>query len=212
VKAESLSAKARSKIEELILEGSLVDKVTERDLAQRLKMSRAPIREAMRELLNVGLLERQGPRSIVVRELNVSEIEEIYHIRSILEARAAGLAAQKITKNQVTELNTLHNKMITSAKEVDIDNYYDLNILFHKKIHTAAHSPRLIALIDMVMKESLLFRSRGLVDIENIETSIKDHTLILDALTAKDAELASLFMSRHIEGGLARLKLVDNER
>lgn len=208
MKDESLSAKARALIEELILEGSLKDKVTERDLAERLKMSRAPIREATRELIHVGLLERQGPKTIVVRELNVSEIDEIYHIRSMLEARAAGLAAHRITKNQLEELSTLHNKMILCAKQIDIHSYYDLNIIFHKKIHTAADSPRLIALIDIVMNESLLFRSRGLVDVKNIETSIKDHTLILDALTANDAELASLFMSRHIEGGLARLELV----
>lgn len=210
MKTESLSAKARSMIEELILEGHLVGKATERDLAQRLHMSRAPIREAMRELINVGLLERQGPKTIIVREMKISEIEEIYQIRKILEAHATSIAASKMTTHHFERLQELHTQMISAAHEENYDLYYEYNISFHQTIHEAADSPRVTALIKQVMKESMLFRSRGLVDQENLQKSIKEHEQLLGAFADKDEELAKLFMTRHIEGGLNRLHLRDS--
>jgi len=73
---DSLSLKARQQIEECILQGLLSagEKITERDLAERLGMSRAPVREAIRELINVGLLEQISARQIVVRKLLLSEV------------------------------------------------------------------------------------------------------------------------------------------
>ena len=80
---DSLSLKARKKTEEFILQGILKagDKITERDLAERLGMSRAPVREAIRELIGVGLLEQISARQIVVRQLLLSEVKEIFSIR-----------------------------------------------------------------------------------------------------------------------------------
>lgn len=207
MKKDSLSAQARAKIEELILQGVLRDKVTERDLADRLVMSRAPVREAMRELLIDGLLERISSRTVVVRNLNLDEIEEIYRIRTSLEAQAAELAAQRVTPDELSDFRSLHEQMLDAAEREDFGVYYQCNIDFHRKIHQAARSPRLAAIIEQVMKESLLFRSRGLVDRENVEQSIVEHQQLLQALEKHDAELASLFMTRHIAGGLRRLHL-----
>lgn len=70
----SLSLQARKQIEEFVLDGILRtgDKITERDMATRLGMSRAPIREAIRDLVNAGLLEQISARQIVVRQLLVT--------------------------------------------------------------------------------------------------------------------------------------------
>lgn len=208
--SESLSNKARKKTEELILRGSLVAgaKITERDLAERLGMSRAPVREAIRELVSVGLLEQISARQIVVRQLELSEVREIFEIREMLEARAASLATQRITTEQYNSLEQLHLAMKTTASKGEFSDYFDLNIAFHTLIHEIASAPRLAALIDQVMRESLLFRSRGLVDEKNIRSSIEEHEQLLKALRAGDGELASLLMSRHIQGGFNRLELI----
>lgn len=204
-----MSAQARNMLEELILSGALAvgEKITERDIAAQLGMSRAPVREAIKESIAAGLLEQASARSIVVRDLKFSELEEIYTIRMMLEARAARLAAQKIDLSTMEALDSLHERMATAASKHNFKTYYDLNIEFHQLIHKAADAPRLIGLIDMIMKESLLFRSRGLVDQTNIEISMKEHAAILEALRSKDSELAEIFMSRHIRGGLERLRL-----
>jgi len=208
--SESLSNKARRKTEELILKGSLAAgaKTTERDLAERLGMSRAPVREAIRELVSVGLLEQISPRQIVVRQLELTEVREIFEIREMLEARAVTLATERVTTDQYNSLEKLHLAMKTTASKGEFSDYFDLNIAFHKLIHEIASAPRLATLIDQVMRESLLFRSRGLVDEKNIRASIEEHEQLLKALRAGDGELASLLMSRHIQGGFYRLELI----
>ena len=208
--SESLSNRARRKTEELILKGSLAAgaKITERDLAERLGMSRAPVREAIRELVSVGLLEQISARQIVVRQLELSEVREIFEIREMLEARAASLASERITNAQYKTLEELHLKMKTTAANAEFSDYFDLNIAFHTFIHEIAAAPRLATLIDHVMRESLLFRSRGLVDEANIRSSIEEHEQLLKALRTGDGELAGLLMSRHIQGGFNRLELI----
>ena len=205
----SLSLKARKKTEEFILQGILKagDKITERDFAERLGMSRAPVREAIRELIGVGLLEQVSARQIVVRQLLLSEVKEIFSIRAMLEGKAAATAAARFRTQDLMKLEQLHEDMKRVASSDDLTDYFDLNIQFHKVIHTIAASPRLMNLIDQVMRESLVFRSRSLADHENIQNSIEEHEQLLRAFKAHDDELASILMARHIEGGFKRLEL-----
>tara|TARA_E500000178_G_scaffold54572_1_gene50762 strand:+ start:2775 stop:3404 length:630 start_codon:yes stop_codon:yes gene_type:complete len=207
---DSLSLKARQQTEEFILQGRLSagEKITERDLAERLGMSRAPVREAIRELINVGLLEQISARQIVVRELLLSEVREIFAIREMLEAKASALAATRMSKSDLDALDQLHQNMKAAAINQDFSAYFDLNIQFHKRIHQVADSPRLTALIDQVMRESLLFRSRSLASHANIQASIEEHEQLLKAFQERDEQLASLLMSRHINGGFKRLELL----
>jgi DNA-binding GntR family transcriptional regulator len=153
-------------------------------------------------------LEQISARQIVVRQLELSEVREIFEIREMLEARAASLATERITTDQYNSLEQLHLAMKTTASKGEFSDYFDLNIAFHTLIHEIASAPRLAALIDQVMRESLLFRSRGLVDEKNIRSSIEEHEQLLKALRAGDGELASLLMSRHIQGGFNRLELI----
>lgn len=205
----SLSLQARKQIEEFVLDGILRtgDKITERDMATRLGMSRAPIREAIRDLVNAGLLEQISARQIVVRQLLVTEIEEIFYIRALLEGKAAALAAANRDSGQLEQLQDLLEQMILVARSLDYPTYFDLNIQFHKLIHQIANAPRLLGLIDQIMRESLLLRSRSLVNEDHIQNSINEHSQILISLETGDSELADLLMTRHVQNGFNRLEL-----
>ncbi|MDB3998506.1 GntR family transcriptional regulator [Litorivicinus sp.] len=205
----SLSLQARKQIEEFVLDGILRtgDKITERDMATRLGMSRAPIREAIRDLVNAGLLEQISARQIVVRQLLVTEIEEIFNIRALLEGKAAALAAANRHSGQLEQLQDLLEQMILVARSLDYPTYFDLNIQFHKLIHQIANAPRLLGLIDQIMRESLLLRSRSLVNEDHIQNSINEHSQILISLETGDSELADLLMTRHVQNGFNRLEL-----
>ena len=205
----SLSLQARKQIEEFVLDGILRtgDKITERDMATRLGMSRAPIREAIKDLVNAGLLEQISARQIVVRQLLVTEIEEIFNIRALLEGKAAALAAANRHSGQLEQLQDLLEQMILVARSLDYPTYFDLNIQFHKLIHQIANAPRLLGLIDQIMRESLLLRSRSLVNEDHIQNSINEHSQILISLETGDSELADLLMTRHVQNGFNRLEL-----
>ena len=205
----SLSLQARKQIEEFVLDGILRtgDKITERDMATRLGMSRAPIREAIRDLVNAGLLEQISARQIVVRQLLVTEIEEIFNIRALLEGKAGALAAANRHSGQLEQLQDLLEQMILVARSLDYPTYFDLNIQFHKLIHQIANAPRLLGLIDQIMRESLLLRSRSLVNEDHIQNSINEHSQILISLETGDSELADLLMTRHVQNGFNRLEL-----
>lgn len=204
-----LSLQARKQIEEFILDGILrtEDKITERDMAMRLGMSRAPVREAIRELINAGLLEQISARQIVVRQLLFTEIEEIFEIRAMLEGKAAALAAANRQSGQLKQLQGLFEQMTLVAHRLDYPTYFDLNIQFHKLIHQIANAPRLLSLIDQIMRESLLLRSRSLVNENQIQNSINEHSQILMSLETGDSELAGLLMTRHVQNGFNRLEL-----
>ena len=204
-----LSLQARKQIEEFILDGILrtEDKITERDMAMRLGMSRAPVREAIRELINAGLLEQISARQIVVRQLLFTEIEEIFEIRAMLEGKAAALAAANRQSGQLEQLQGLFEQMTLVAHRLDYPTYFDLNIQFHKLIHQIANAPRLLSLIDQIMRESLLLRSRSLVNENQIQNSINEHSQILMSLETGDSELAGLLMTRHVQNGFNRLEL-----
>jgi DNA-binding GntR family transcriptional regulator len=204
-----LSLQARKQIEEFILDGILRtgDKITERDMAMRLGMSRAPVREAIRELINAGLLEQISARQIIVRQLLFREIEEIFDIRAMLEGKAAALAAANRQSEQLKRLQGLFEQMILVAHRLDYPTYFDLNIQFHKLIHQIANAPRLLGLIDQIMRESLLLRSRSLVNEDHIQYSINEHSQILMSLETGDSELAELLMTRHVQNGFNRLEL-----
>jgi DNA-binding GntR family transcriptional regulator len=204
-----LSLQARKQIEEFILDGVLrtEDKITERDMAVRLGMSRAPVREAIRELINAGLLEQISARQIVVRQLLFTEIEEIFDIRAMLEGKAAALAAGNRQSGQLKQLQSLFERMILVADSQDYPTYFDLNIQFHKLIHQIANAPRLLSLIDQIMRESLLLRSRSLVNEDHIQNSINEHNQILMSLESGDSDLAELLMIRHVQNGFNRLEL-----
>ncbi|MCH1449869.1 MAG: GntR family transcriptional regulator [Litoricolaceae bacterium] len=204
-----LSLQARKQIEEFILDGILrtEDKITERDMAMRLGMSRAPVREAIRELINAGLLEQISARQIVVRQLLFTEIEEIFEIRAMLEGKAAALAAANRQSGQLKQLQGLFEQMTLVAHRLDYPTYFDLNIQFHKLIHQIANAPRLLSLIDQIMRESLLLRSRSLVNENHIQNSINEHSQILMSLETGDSELAGLLMTRHVQNGFNRLEL-----
>jgi len=206
---DSLSLKARQQTEEFILQGRLSagEKITERDLAERLGMSRAPVREAIRELINVGLLEQISARQIVVRKLLLSEVREIFAIREMLEAKHQRLP-QRACRNRSRCTRPAAPKHESGSYQSGFSAYFDLNIQFHKRIHQVADSPRLTALIDQVMRESLLFRSRSLASHANIQASIEEHEQLLKAFQERDEQLASLLMSRHINGGFKRLELL----
>ncbi len=211
-RTESLASLVRKELERMIVAGELRagDRLNEQALAERLGVSRGPVREACRALEQDRLLAVVVNRGTYVREIGLGEAMEIYDLRSALFALAGQTLAKIITDEQIRRLSELVDAMGRAAQSIDV--YYPLNVEFHAALVEFAGNTRLTATYRSLSRELHLFRRRGLVTEGSIETSLREHRAILAALVARDAERASALMRDHILSGKARLfKLVETE-
>src|ERR1700722_12409438 len=130
----SLAGRVERAVAEWIFRGELTagQKLTEQEVAERLGVSRGPVREAFRALADVGLLQIEQNRGAYVRKINFEEAIEIHDIYSALEELAARSAARQLSGAQIEELKELVESMDAAAEAEDLDRYYALNLSFHQ--------------------------------------------------------------------------------
>src|ERR1700742_3138474 len=172
--------------------------VNEADLAARLGVSRAPIREACRGLEQSGLLSFVVNRGAFVREIDRVEAAELYDLRSALFALAGRELAPIISEKQLKILAKLLNDMDIAAAEEDLDVYYPLNLLFHRTLLEFTGNKRLLQTYQSIIRELHLFRRKALVTRERMSDSNAEHRAIYAALRAKNPVAAASLMEAHV--------------
>ncbi|MEW8985861.1 MAG: GntR family transcriptional regulator [Bacillus sp. (in: firmicutes)] len=184
----------------LILNGSLKpgERVVEIRIAKELGVSQAPVREAIRELEQMGLIETSPFQGAFVKKLTRKNLLEAYAVRGMMEAAAAKEAANKITAGEVEHLKELVNEMLIAAKEGDVQGFIEKDIEFHETIFQIAGNELLYKLWQSVRLSSYTvittkLSKRSLYDLAN------RHSTILASLEAKDAAKAEYLARLHIE-------------
>ncbi len=127
---------AAQTIREAIIAGELKggDRVLEQKWALRLGIGQPTLREALRELEHQGLLQKTPQRGTYVAQLSPDDYRKILEVRIPLEAIAVGKAAQRLTPDSEEELTTLVMTMAGTGRDVDVKNFHDCDVLFHRKI------------------------------------------------------------------------------
>ncbi len=207
----SLSEQVRNYILKKIAMGELApgDRTVEARISDELGVSSIPVREAIRELVVMRVLEYTVHKGARVREVSMSETVDALHVKAVLEALAARLAGKKL-KGQVAKLKTCLKPILESAMNHDYTEFQNQNQLFHRTIVEASGNQILVRLW-----ESLAFdvRTRFIMDylriVDPYEVA-KDHEIILQAIESEDTEeVASLLMSHasmlviHLENQMA---------
>lgn len=177
----------------------------EEELSTSAGVSRTPVREALRRLANEGLVRFSRNQGAFVESFDDEDVEEIFQLRAILEARAASRAAQRITAEQLVRLETLTEALEALQGRESSRNYVpkfsQLNAEFHQAILEAAESRRLEAMLETIIDIPLILMKhyswRGLVDLER---SCRQHRELIAALRAGDAEWAASLMHAHVLG------------
>ncbi len=212
-RTESLASLVRKELERMIVTGELQagDRLNENALAERLGVSRGPIREACRGLEQSGLVEVQVNRGTFVRQIGLQQALDIYDLRGALFGFAGRTLALRITPAQLARLTALVEAMDRAVE--DIDAYYPLNVEYHSTLVEFCGNAHLTATYRNLAKELHLFRRRGLVSEGVMRTSNSEHRAILDALAARDPQRTAALMEAHILAGKARLlKTLDNDK
>jgi DNA-binding FadR family transcriptional regulator len=213
----SLTDDAIAKIKEMIVSGELRpgDRLPrEPDLARQLGLSRNSLREAVRALALVRILDvRQGDGTYVTSlEPDVlldamSFLVDLHHDRNVmhtlearrvLEAATAALAAQQITEEELAELYRLIDEATASAT---IEAFVDNDLEFHRRIAVASRNPVLVALLDSLASRTSRARIwRGVMQGDAQEQTLREHRAIADALKARRPDQARAWATVHIAG------------
>lgn len=180
------------------------DRLVESELAERLGVSRTPIREALQRLETQSLLVRDG-RSLIVASLDHNQMAELYVVRGELEGLAARLAARNATEEEVRLLREM-----VEADNALLEHPAALaraNRRFHKQIHLASHNRFLVQQLDLVHRSMALMATTSLAVVGRGEIAQQEHDCIVSAIEARDGDAADAALRAHISVAFAtRLK------
>lgn len=194
-----LSQEVYSILEDAICKQVLApgSRLNETELAKQLGVSNTPVREALAQLNQEGLIVSVPYQGHMVRVLSDQEVKEIYAVREALEALAAREATTRITKEDLTELYALQER----AKEAlarGIEDYMAINIEFHDRIVAHAGNFLVKELLGNLRRQiTALLHTTARVP-GRPERSIAEHLEILEAMDRRDEHLAGERMARHI--------------
>ncbi|MPN18570.1 HTH-type transcriptional repressor RspR [bioreactor metagenome] len=178
------------------------ERIVEKEYAERLNISRTPVREALRALEMEELVEYIPRLGVVVKRISIEDVFEIYKIRQHLEVLAAVSAMDNITEDEIKEIEELLTLTEEKNAQGDIEEVIMLFGIFNQKIYEASRMKRLTSMISKLNEYLQRFRNISISDNERRESALKDHREILRAIILKDkAEIENIIKS-HLEKSL----------
>lgn len=178
------------------------ERLLEHHIANKMNVSRTPVREALRRLESEGLLEALPKQGLVVKEYSDDDIREIYMIREALECLAAEFAAIKATDEDIVLLEKLVEEMERLSDEADSLEALEVHRHFSEAYNRASHMPTLVQLIESLKIQVARFRHVSLSGSQRRGSAYLEHKELLEALKARDPERASALTHIHIRNAL----------
>lgn len=203
---KSLAQLVQGELERQILSGELGagERLNEVALAQRLRVSRGPIREALRSLEEAGLVDFEKNRGAAVRVISSEAAIEIYEARAALEALACRRLGARITPDRVRELQAVVDEMDVAAGSGDVGVFNRHNIAFHERLVEFSGNRELAVMYRRLVGNLTLFRLRTLAIEGSLAESNAEHRRILECLAAADGARAATLVHEHIEASSHR--------
>lgn len=187
----------------MIVRGELSggERINESALAERLSVSRGPIREACRSLEQAGLVRNVANRGAFVRELSLEEASELYEVRAALAGYACRLVAERASDPVIADLVRQVDAMDESVDLDDAETYYEQNLEFHLSIIRAAANTMLVDNYLSTVKKLYIARRRSLVDRRRLADSNAEHRQIAEAAARRDPDACAAALYFHISEG-----------
>ena len=195
-----LAQRAAASVREAILAGALAPgaQLVEADMAEQMKISRAPVREALRVLEEEGLVERIPYKGAFVTRLTQDDIRELYSLRSVIESYSARLAAGHASAESVAALESIVEEMMQAAEAGDLERVTELDLRFHRAVcELACHRLLLQVWHGLEQKIRLILAMRHRLHREIVDI-VEMHRPLLAAIRAGDGETAARHMVEHI--------------
>jgi DNA-binding GntR family transcriptional regulator len=204
------SERATGVVRELILRGEVASgaRLGEVELAERLGVSRTPVREALTRLAAEGLVEIVPNRGARVASWTVAELEDVFDLRSALEPRLTALAVPRARPEDVDALDALARAMLAvgaPGPDQDLDALVPLNREFHDRLVDLAAHPALAAALSAAVRAPIVLRNFHVYDEPSLRRSLAHHVEIVAAARAGDPTWAQAVMTAHIHNARAAM-------
>ena len=167
------------------------------NIASQLGISRMPVREAMSQLENEGLIKNIPYKGCTVSTFTADDIKEIYQIRKVLEGYATELAAMNMTPADIEKLVDLMVKLKDCIEDNDIDSYATWDQQFHNTIFEKSANKRLYQFIQTIWKSFPMYLAYSIP--QRIRRSFEEQSRILDAIREGDSRKAAQLAGQQIE-------------
>jgi DNA-binding GntR family transcriptional regulator len=198
-----LREEVREQLIDDILTGRLTPgtRIVETKLAQEFGVSQAPVREALRDLELFGFVTSSPFRGTQVREISTEDLLEIYPVRAALEGVAARAAATRIDEETLARLQKWIEAMRQAAANGDHRAHVDADFQFHQAIIKASGNRMLQHVWQTMRLATTTFVTHSMTQLthRSLHEIGERHVVVLDALRARDPQLAEVTMRRHIE-------------
>jgi DNA-binding GntR family transcriptional regulator len=204
----SLSEEAYSRIRSMIIRlelkpGSLI---SESDLMNTLRFGRTPIREALRALAHEKLVEVYPRRGMFVSNVDVQNLSAISEVRSVLEIKAAALAAERSTPADRAITRALIAEIKGLAGQPDMATLIGLDQRIHHHIYECTHNDFLESSLDNYYAHALRIWFLALDKVSDLADAIVEHLALLEAISENNIEGAAQAMKDHVEGFEASIR------
>ena len=195
-----------SEIENLIVNGSMVpgQRLDEMVLAKKYGVSRTPVREAIRALTAIGLVQNTGRQGSQVAKLSISMLIEMVELMAVLEGMCAQLAARRATKNELIEMHKTHQLLEKTFEKGTHKEFYDVNLKFHDQLYNASHTQYLAEETLRLRRRLSPYRMRVTFQPGRMSSTLEEHNKILIAINKGESELAK-------NEAISHLRLIGND-
>lgn len=175
-------------------------RLDERKLAEQLGVSRTPVREALARLAQEGFVEIQPRKGVFILRKTRDEILEMITVWAALESMAARLAAERASDEEIGSLRRMAAEFDKNDARAHIDEYSENNIKFHQRILELGRCAMLGDIADGLFVHVRAVRNRAIHESDRVSRSVVDHMHIIEAIEARDADLAGERVREHTMG------------
>lgn len=189
-----------ARLRTMLVEGHIAPgaKLNERELCEQLRVSRTPLREAIKLLAAEGLVDLLPNRGAVAVKLGELDVLNAFEVLAGLEGMSGELAAQRITDDELAEVRAKHYEMLACHARGDLSGYYRLNAQIHAAINSAAKNPVLSKTYRDVNARVQSLRFRTNQNAAKWKLAVKEHEQMLAALDAHDAVALRQLLVDHL--------------
>ncbi len=196
----ALHDEAARRLREMIVSGELApgSRVPERELCEKLAISRTPLREALKILASEGLIQLAPHRGATVTRMSPADLHHAFRVVEALEALAGELACERISDMEIDTIAELHRRMRCHYDNGERPEYFRLNQEIHDRIVAAAGNPTLSEVHQKLSRQ--IQQARYMPNYSNArwQRAVRDHDQILEALRARDGQGLAAILKQHL--------------